>query len=379
MTFETCNTHFYDVYSSLDNEMSYTMTWTNRATLLGSATGVSTWTDTDDLSAVTGRFYRVARLASRDDLDADGLSNSQEALAGSDPRDADTDDDGILDGPFNTNNVGGVSYSLSGIPDAFPNDASRSVDTDGDGVDDLTDADDDNDGLPDAGDPDPVVPITVAPFKAVIVQTNVNVAGGDTGTEVFDVGARGRPLPCAAGMSSNSYTRLYGGIYFNHDATNLYVGVAGLDQGGDNFMLLVLDTDGGSGGVTNLAGMVTSGLPRGITQSHNLSFTAATFTPNIGIIVGNRFKDGKNDPSFAFLGGNAAGIGVYQLLSTNAPSFGSFGSPGAPISQWGDLATLIPGRTNAANAGIEIALSKTQLGLATKFARRRSSAVVPMA
>jgi clumping factor A len=60
-----------------------------------------------------------------DDSDADGISDVAERRIGSDPRDADTDDDGTLDGA----------------------ELSPEVDSDGDGLINMLDADSDNDGL----------------------------------------------------------------------------------------------------------------------------------------------------------------------------------------------------------------------------------------
>jgi alpha-amylase len=146
-------------------------------------------------------------------------------------------------------------------------------------------------------------------------------------------------------------------------------------------LVVFLDTDGASGGVTNLASMSTGGTPRALTRSHNLSF-ATNFTPNLGIVVGWRHGDGQNFPDFdvPVFGAHNIGQGVYGLAATQATNFPGFNSTsaGAAISQWGDLATLQPGqpyKTNAANAGIEIALSKTVLGL-TNGAIFRAAAIV---
>ena len=62
------------------------------------------------------------------DADSDGLDNLEEYLAGSDPRDADTDDDGVCDG----------------------NEVEPAADSDGDGARNVVDCDSDNDGLGDA-------------------------------------------------------------------------------------------------------------------------------------------------------------------------------------------------------------------------------------
>lgn len=66
------------------------------------------------------------------DNDKDGLSNLLEYIAGSDPANPDSDNDGVLDGM-----------------DAFPINPLETVDTDGDGIGNNADPDDDNDGMPD--------------------------------------------------------------------------------------------------------------------------------------------------------------------------------------------------------------------------------------
>jgi hypothetical protein len=73
------------------------------------------------------------------DADMDGLSNRGEFEADSDPRNPDTDGDTFLD------NV-----------DALPRDPSESLDTDGDGIGNNADTDDDNDGVLDLEDDFPL-------------------------------------------------------------------------------------------------------------------------------------------------------------------------------------------------------------------------------
>jgi len=67
-----------------------------------------------------------------EDADSDGLTNLQEFIAGTLPHNPDTDGDTVLDGS-----------------DAFPNDPTESVDTDGNGTGNNADPDDDGDGMPD--------------------------------------------------------------------------------------------------------------------------------------------------------------------------------------------------------------------------------------
>jgi len=67
-----------------------------------------------------------------EDADSDGLTNLEEFIAGTLPHNPDTDGDTVLDGL-----------------DAFPNDPNESVDTDGNGIGNNADPDDDGDGMPD--------------------------------------------------------------------------------------------------------------------------------------------------------------------------------------------------------------------------------------
>jgi hypothetical protein len=73
------------------------------------------------------------------DDDNDGLSDIEESVFGTNPWISDTDLDGVLDGL-----------------DAFPNDASETIDTDSDGIGNNADNDDDNDGYYDLFDSSPL-------------------------------------------------------------------------------------------------------------------------------------------------------------------------------------------------------------------------------
>ncbi|HII33224.1 MAG TPA: hypothetical protein HA358_07945, partial [Candidatus Poseidoniaceae archaeon] len=105
-----------------------------------------------------------------DDIDGDGLNNTVETNTstyvdanntGTDAWDADTDGDGVCDGPIAP--ALPVDYCEAG-PDAFPNDAAAYLDTDGDGDPDellgesttglIEDLDDDDDGWTDLDEAD---------------------------------------------------------------------------------------------------------------------------------------------------------------------------------------------------------------------------------
>jgi fimbrial isopeptide formation D2 family protein/uncharacterized repeat protein (TIGR01451 family) len=102
------------------------------------------------------------------DTDGDGLSDTLEAFLGSDPRDKDTDDDGIADG-------------------AEPN---FSADTDGDGAINVLDPDSDNDGIFDgteAGVTDPIP--TVGNIKGTDVGNHNFVPDADPATHTSPLDA----------------------------------------------------------------------------------------------------------------------------------------------------------------------------------------------
>lgn len=81
----------------------------------------------------------------QDDLDADGLSNGEELLAGTDPLDPDTDDDGLADGAAAENGLSPSDFDQDhdGLINALERAAGTdpfSADSDGDGVNDKDDA-----------------------------------------------------------------------------------------------------------------------------------------------------------------------------------------------------------------------------------------------
>ncbi|MDP5113442.1 MAG: gliding motility-associated C-terminal domain-containing protein, partial [Flavobacteriaceae bacterium] len=92
----------------------------------------------------------IGNNADTDD-DNDGFSDVDEIAVGTDPLDAndvpaDGDGDGIPDALDNDLDNDGVTNDK----DAFPLDATETIDTDGDGIGDNADMDDDNDGISDS-------------------------------------------------------------------------------------------------------------------------------------------------------------------------------------------------------------------------------------
>lgn len=194
-------------------------------------------------------------------------------------------------------------------------------------------------------------------FSVVEVSTNTPT-GIDEGTECFDLHGGGRPLSLASNATDVNYAWIYadassGGIYFNNDQSNLYIGVSGMHLGGNNVFAMFIDS--GTGGVTNLQHLSTA--PQGFGTAANIHFDATEFTPNVGLLLGSRFVDGSNAPNHS-IGGNAAGQGVYNLSdNSNFTNFNTSG--GSALSQWGtnDLDGV------SAEAGIEVALSLAGLGV----------------
>jgi hypothetical protein len=201
-------------------------------------------------------------------------------------------------------------------------------------------------------------------FHVVEVPTNNPIP--DDGTEEFVFHAAGRPLSLASGATNadwgNNIPTVYGasysfsgGIFFNNDQSNLYVGICGLERGTDNAFVLFLDS--GTGGVTNLTHL--SGRPYALGIADNISFNASQFTPNVAIVVGDNRDDGSNN-IYRTIGGNDVGQGVYELTSsTNIADFSGFSrtSGGAPLSQW----SINGSAGDSPNAGVEVALSLSAL------------------
>lgn len=189
-------------------------------------------------------------------------------------------------------------------------------------------------------------------YHTVIV--NTNSPGPDDGTERFDFHGGGRPLSLASN-ASDGFGGIFGdahsgGIFFNNDDTNLYIGISGLDRGTENAFLLFIDAT--AGGVTNLAHL--NGQPYAFGLANNFQFSPTQFLPEVGIILGGDYADGGNYSSYSN-GVRDFGQGVYNL--SNLSPFSGFGGTGAAISQW---TKGTPGASP--RAGCEIALSLTALG-----------------
>lgn len=191
-------------------------------------------------------------------------------------------------------------------------------------------------------------------YHTVVVATDS--PGPDSGDERFDFHGGGRPMGLASGASDgfgviqgDSHS---GGIFFNNDEDNFYIGVSGLDRSGDNAFVMFIDAK--DGGVTNLAHL--SGQPYAFGKANNFTFDDDDFLPEVGIILGGNYADGKNYLSYS-MGSEDFGQGVYNLMDLS--HFSGFSATEGAISQWAKNAA---GAETSPKAGCEIELSLSALG-----------------
>ncbi|MBL3526896.1 MAG: tandem-95 repeat protein [gamma proteobacterium endosymbiont of Lamellibrachia anaximandri] len=110
-------------------------------------------TNTDDLDPTTGTIELVLEPAEPDpDRDGDGVPNTLDAFPDDATESVDSDGDGTGDNADTDDDNDGVAD----LDDDFPFDPAEQVDTDGDGTGDNADTDDDGDGVPDTSDDYPL-------------------------------------------------------------------------------------------------------------------------------------------------------------------------------------------------------------------------------
>ena len=160
----------------------------------------------------------------------------------------------------------------------------------------------------------PFVSATAAPPRLVVAGSPVitdNPSPQNNIGDNFDLVTNGMPLTSreASGFGD------FGAIYFNHDATNLYVGGHGADLGGsNNVFVLFLGVDSLNDNAENL--WHKSGLPQTLDQMHNLGLVEPM---DIAIVYGSEWGDGPGYTNFTY-GGYNFGQGVFSL-STNSSAF----------------------------------------------------------
>ena len=156
--------------------------------------------------------------------------------------------------------------------------------------------------------PPALTPIFLAPGSPV-VSANPSPSQNNAGDN-FDLATAGN---AAVTVDRCGFGDL-GQIYFNYDATNLYVGGRGLNVGGtNNGLVLFLGFNSLTNDRTNLT--VQTGDPKGLDNMHNLRF----FPPmDIAVLLGDESAD-TNASSFNLTGGQDLGQGAYYLGASTFP------------------------------------------------------------
>lgn len=130
----------------------------------------------------------------------------------------------------------------------------------------------------------------------------------------------------------------FGSVYFNYDASNLYVGATGVNVGGsNNALVLFLGLNTLSDDADNLWNQ--SGLPNGLDYLHNIWLQPAM---DIAIVVGDEYGDGTYS-NFNLGSGYDFGQGLYYISSSG--SFVPVG--GARLSQYDGSGTNVTGSVDA--------------------------------
>ncbi len=251
------------------------------------------------------------------DSDSDGIYDWQDNCSGaSNPTQADADRDGVGDACDNCSslsNPGQEEMDGDGAGDACD------PDIDGDEVANGSDncpttfnpsqMDSDGDGMGDVCDSCNVV---VTEFRPILVRGSPTVpaTSGSPNTigERFDFnldgGFVGTRDQCGFGE--------FGQVYFNYDATNLYIGGIGVDMAGENNGLVIFV------GVNTLSDnrlnlWDQNGMPNGLDSLHNINFAQPM---DMAIVLGDEWGDGTYS-DFNLGNGYNFGQGIFYLSATS--------------------------------------------------------------
>lgn len=170
--------------------------------------------------------------------------------------------------------------------------------------------------------PPPWSPLPVVVAGTPDISTNPPVVENNAGDN-FDLNQSGTALLKKAEASGFGD---FGRTYFNHDATNLYIGGVGANLGGtNNVFILFLGFDTMTNSAENL--WHKSGLPNTLDFLHNVGFTEPM---DIAIVYGDEHGDMADNTNFTYAGYNF-GQGIYKTGTDT-----SFFDPveGARLSQF---------------------------------------------
>ena len=136
-----------------------------------------------------------------DDIDGDGVLNVNDAFPTNASESVDTDGDGIGNNADLDDDGDGVADTT----DAFPLDANESVDTDGDGIGNNADLDDDNDGVADTSDAFPLDASESVDTDGDGIGNNADLDDDNDGdSDVDEIAAGSNPLDASSTLK-NTY------------------------------------------------------------------------------------------------------------------------------------------------------------------------------
>jgi hypothetical protein len=272
---------------------------------------------TDNVGPLPDLRAAIAAVENPSDSDGDGVADwIDNCLAMFNPGQQDADGDGVGDACDNCPeafNPGQENRDGDGLGDACD------PDRDGDGlpneIDNCPDtanaeqADADGDGVGNACDPcNSAMPVYLPTLMAgsPVIATGAGLPNrvGENFDFNMTAGYAGTWVQCGFGD--------FGQVFFNYDATNLYIGGIGLDVVGENNgMVLFVGVNTLSDDRLNL--WDENGAPKGLDYMHNVAFTRPM---DFAVVLGDEWGDGTY-PDFDLGSSYNFGQGLFYLSATS--------------------------------------------------------------